>query len=356
MGGNTLAEGDGSGNLTAEYIYFGSKRVARIDLPANTVHYYLSDHLNSTSMVVGSSGIPEEESDYSPFGTEYVITGAGVNRYKFTGKERDAETGLDDMGARYYGNVFGRFAQADPLYLEFHRLTDPQQLNLYMYGRDNPLKYTDPLGLDITCDGSRCNDYLGALQKDVSFKVTMDKNGKIGTEGDIDKKHLSKSEKQLLKAIDDTKHHVTINAIDGGKDSSVFFGASHGASHTIAFDQAALLDSPKNAGGMTSAQLIGHETLEGYAESQGNSLIDAHNYANEFFGGLGAGTLKGATYGSQNGNVVQLTGSFSIYGSSTTERITVQFATPIPQQDFLKGKGAPYPQYPIKVEAAENKK
>jgi YD repeat-containing protein len=38
MGGNTLAEAGGSGNLTAEYIYFGGKRVARVDLPANTVH------------------------------------------------------------------------------------------------------------------------------------------------------------------------------------------------------------------------------------------------------------------------------------------------------------------------------
>jgi len=35
MGGNTLAEGYSSGNLTAEYVYFGGKRVARIDLPAN---------------------------------------------------------------------------------------------------------------------------------------------------------------------------------------------------------------------------------------------------------------------------------------------------------------------------------
>jgi hypothetical protein len=47
MGDNTLAEGDGTGNLTAEYVYFGGKRGARIDLPANTVHYYISDHLNS---------------------------------------------------------------------------------------------------------------------------------------------------------------------------------------------------------------------------------------------------------------------------------------------------------------------
>jgi hypothetical protein len=73
MGGNTLAEGNGSGNLTAEYIYFGGQRVARIDLPANTVHYYLSDHLGSTSIVASAAGVIEEESDYYPFGTEVVI-------------------------------------------------------------------------------------------------------------------------------------------------------------------------------------------------------------------------------------------------------------------------------------------
>jgi RHS repeat-associated protein len=355
MGGNTLAEGDGSGNLTAEYIYFGSKRVARIDLPANTVHYYLSDLLGSTSLVANAAGAIEEESDYYPFGTEVIVTG-GVNELKFTGKRRDTESQLDYFGARYYSNGLGRFAQADPLYVEMHRLIDPQQLNLYTYGRNNPLKYIDPTGWDVTCTGNRCNDYLKALQKDASFKVAYDENGKVVTEGDIDKKSLSKTDKALLKAIDDPKHHVKISAIDGEQDSSVFFGASHGASHTIAFDQAALLDSAKNAGGMTSAQLIGHETLEGYAESQGNSLIDAHNYANEFFGGLDIGTLQGATYGSQNGNVVQLTANFSIHGNSTTERITLQYVTPIPRQDFLKGKGGPYPVYPSDVEAVEKKK
>jgi hypothetical protein len=99
---------DGSGALTAEYIYFGGSRVARIDLPANSVHYYLSDHLNSTSVVANSAGVIEEESDYSSFGTEYALTG-GPNKYKFTDKERDSETGLDYFGARYYSNWLGRF-------------------------------------------------------------------------------------------------------------------------------------------------------------------------------------------------------------------------------------------------------
>lgn len=147
MGGNTLAEDDGSGNLTAEYIYCGGKRVARIDLPGGAVHYYLSDHLNSTSIVVSSSGIPEEESDYSPFGTEYIITGAGVSRYKFTGKERDPESGLDDFGARYYGNAMGRFLtpdfsdESDPV--PFAEFSDPQTLNPYGFARNNPLRYLD---------------------------------------------------------------------------------------------------------------------------------------------------------------------------------------------------------------------
>jgi hypothetical protein len=90
---------------------------------------------------------------------------------------------------------------------------------------------------------------------------------------------LSKSDKAFLAAIDDSKHHVTINAVEGDKDSSVFFGGSHGATHTINFDQTALLDSPKNAGGMTAASLVGHETLEGYQQSIGYSMTEGHNYA-----------------------------------------------------------------------------
>src|SRR5262249_7790280 len=72
MNGDTLAESDGSGNLTAEYIYFGGLRIVRIDLPGGSVHYYLSDHLKSTSLVVSASHVTEEESDYSPYGSEYV--------------------------------------------------------------------------------------------------------------------------------------------------------------------------------------------------------------------------------------------------------------------------------------------
>jgi RHS repeat-associated protein len=149
MGGNTLAEGDGSGNLTAEYIYFGGKRVARIDLSANSVHYYLSDHLSSTSIVASAIGTVEEESDYYPFGTEVVVTG-GVNELKFTGKRRDTESQLDYFGARYYSNVLGRWLSPDwagkPEAVPYSSLGNPQSLNLYSYGLDNPSSKIDPDG------------------------------------------------------------------------------------------------------------------------------------------------------------------------------------------------------------------
>jgi hypothetical protein len=47
-----------------------------------------------------------------------------------TGKERDPESGLDNFGARYDSSSMGRFMSPDPLYIEAHRLADPQRLNL----------------------------------------------------------------------------------------------------------------------------------------------------------------------------------------------------------------------------------
>jgi RHS repeat-associated protein len=65
-----------------------------------------------------------------------------------TGKERDNESGLDMMGARYYGSSMGRFMSPDPSGLVFASFANPQSLNLYSYAQNNPLIYTDPTGLD----------------------------------------------------------------------------------------------------------------------------------------------------------------------------------------------------------------
>src|ERR1700733_3499674 len=66
--------------------------------------------------------------------------------YKFTGKERDSESGLDNFGPRYYASTMGRFMSPDPFGGHY---TDPQTLNKYAYVRNNPLRFTDPTGYDL---------------------------------------------------------------------------------------------------------------------------------------------------------------------------------------------------------------
>jgi RHS repeat-associated protein len=65
----------------------------------------------------------------------------------FTGKERDSESGNDYLGARYYASTMGRFLSPDPSMLDYADPTNPQSLNLYGYGLNNPLIFIDPSGL-----------------------------------------------------------------------------------------------------------------------------------------------------------------------------------------------------------------
>ncbi len=350
MGSAPLTETDLAGNVQNTYIFFHGQRIARSD-NSGAVHYYFSDQLGSHGVIENATASTcEQDIDYYPYGgvgNDYCP--GGTQHYKFTGKERDAESGLDNFGARYDASSMGRFMTPDPLYIEAHRLVDPQRLNLYGYVRNNPLNLTDATGLDVTCTGDKCTDYLKALQKDVSFKLGYDKDGKVVTQGDINKKDLSKSDKAFLRAIDDSKHHVSINAVGGDKDSSVFFGASHGSSHTINFDQTGLLDSPKNAGGMTSAGLVGHETLEGYDEAKGYSMMEGHNWAAGLgFPGFDKITLSTAQ--EQNGLVFGVTGTWHVQGTSINEQIQMRYVTPIPEADFKQGRGLPAANYPVSVE------
>lgn len=70
----------------------------------------------------------------------------GYPSQKFTGKERDSESGLDYFGARYYGSSLGRFTSPDPAKLDIRHLLNPQKWNKYAYTINNPLRYFDPDG------------------------------------------------------------------------------------------------------------------------------------------------------------------------------------------------------------------
>jgi RHS repeat-associated protein len=156
-----VAESDLAGTLKSEYIFFDGERVARRDGATGTggVLYYFSDHLKTASVITDSAGVIKAESDYYPWGGELQFVNNDSNDYKFTGKKRDVETGLDYFGARYYSNGLGRWVSADwsstpvPVpYADFH---DPQSLSLYGYVRNAPTVKVDA---DGHCEGDDCQN------------------------------------------------------------------------------------------------------------------------------------------------------------------------------------------------------
>lgn len=148
-----------SGGVTTVYVYDVQGQLAAeyatavANSPCRTC-YLTGDHLGSTRLVTDGSGNTVSLHDYLPWGEEIpagvggrgTIYGAPDSvRHKFTGKERDAETGLDYFGARYFSGPQGRFTSPDKPFADQHP-ENPQTWNLYMYGRNNPVRFLDDTG------------------------------------------------------------------------------------------------------------------------------------------------------------------------------------------------------------------
>jgi RHS repeat-associated protein len=153
-GSDVLDETDQNGNLTNEHVFSGGKRIARLDSSGN-IFFYFADHLGTSRTILqaGQTGFCYD-ADFYPFGGEIKYTETCSQNYKFTGKERDTESNLDNFGARYNISRLGRFMSPDLFTVTLGRVADPQQLNLYAYVRNNPLTHVDPAGMII--DDAEC--------------------------------------------------------------------------------------------------------------------------------------------------------------------------------------------------------
>jgi RHS repeat-associated protein len=238
---STLFVYDATGQLAAEY---GG--------PKDGGTWYLGvDHLGSTRLMVqeGTQG-PDEvrRYDYLPDGPELlagdrtVELGYGLAgpRLRFTGRERDVETGLDFFGARYFSGAQGRFTSPDPVIVTPARMQDPQRFNLYAYARNNPFKFIDPRGEDIefandTEDGRR--RALALITRNLSAReaanigIRQNKSGAYEAYV-IDKKAIGKGAsdayKQLTGLIGDHSIVADVGVIGGGLTATFREGALGG--------------------------------------------------------------------------------------------------------------------------------
>jgi RHS repeat-associated protein len=181
IGGELVAEYNAYAAPTAplkEYGYRNGKMVVIAE--GSNPKWLIQDHLGSTRMEIGLSGSLSAVTrhDYLPFGEElggavrtapYGFGAATNTKQKFTGQERDVETGLDFMQARYCSSIQGRFASADPIFYQKEMLVDPQRYNLYGYVRNNPLRFIDPKGeaIQLPDDPKEREIVLEALKKAV---------------------------------------------------------------------------------------------------------------------------------------------------------------------------------------------
>ena len=215
---------DAQGELAAEY---GGTATA-----AGT-QYLSADALGSTRILMNGTCVikrlnylPLERWRRHPASAERQgITDCGVATYggepdltvEFTGKERDAETGLDYFGARYFSGAQGRFTSTDPLLNSGHP-ANPQTWNRYSYALNSPLRYTDPTGMYVwgKCSGSE--DECKAEQQRFRNSVTNLKKAASQLEaGSKERKELDKVVKKLG---DEGKGNNNINFGDAGKPTA----------------------------------------------------------------------------------------------------------------------------------------
>src|SRR5262249_27229813 len=110
-----------------------------LDDTTPAVKYHLGDHLSSSNLVIDKAGNWINREEYTPYG-ETSFGSFSRKRYRFTGKERDEESGLNYHGARYCAPWLARWTNCDPL-----GMTDG--FSLYTFVRGNPLKLVDKNGL-----------------------------------------------------------------------------------------------------------------------------------------------------------------------------------------------------------------
>ena len=117
---------------------------AQVQSQKSLTRYQRDNHLGSACLELDEIGAVISYEEYYPYGsTSYQAVRSGVEvsqkRYRFTGKERDEETGLYYHGARYYAAWLGRWTSCDPAGM----VDGP---DLYAYTGNNPLRHVDPTG------------------------------------------------------------------------------------------------------------------------------------------------------------------------------------------------------------------
>lgn len=198
-----------------------------------------------------------------------------------TGKERDAETGLDYFGARYFASSQGRMTSPDAPFADQHP-ADPQSWNLYAYGRNNPLRFIDPSGREAI-SAEQCAKNPQCMT--VSVNVILDQNAKIfDKNGNLTENYQKSLDAQLDLARDEYGTigiYLDVSVSKGAVDNKfVTEGMKEGSINVAVSDSAGAANI--NFKGGSRLQIEGPVVLLNMANAERNTL--SHELAHHFSG------------------------------------------------------------------------
>jgi RHS repeat-associated protein len=170
------------------HVMDGQQRVALVETRtdravARTVRYQFGNHLGSAALELDDQAQIISYEDYYPYGSTSYQAGpsqaeVSLKRYRYTGMERDEESGLEYHSARYYAPWLGRWTSCDPIGIE-------GGLNVYSYCSCNCIKLSDPKGTDPPHDASVTTEVHGTTFKRVEVLDRDDEHAKLITTGDL---------------------------------------------------------------------------------------------------------------------------------------------------------------------------
>ncbi|MEP7212409.1 MAG: RHS repeat-associated core domain-containing protein, partial [Acidobacteriota bacterium] len=313
--GKYYYDGDGkrvkkvTASETVVFAYSGGKLVAEYSSATPTAspntYYTTIDYLGSPRVITDRMGTVISRRDFMPFGEElfpdatYRLAASkyGVNdniRQRFTGYQKDDETGLDFAEARMYKNEHARFTAIDPL-LASGKSDNPQTFNRFVYAGNNPILRTDPTGEDWIIQVNR--EKVGKREVNVSRPVWIPKG---------EAPSIAERAPHIWEAdLPGGKGYQALDR-DNERASAVF--ATRGEAEAVQSGWA----TQKLAGSITQGVEDG---LTGIAKGAGNAVIGTVNSLTNPLGPAGA--MAGVPNPLEVGSIPYDNATQASYGSAT---------------------------------------
>ena len=245
------------------------------------VYFYHSDHLGSASWITNAAGIPIQHLQYLPFGERFVdqrSTGYS-ERFTFTGKERDEETGFGYFGARYMDHeLMTMWLSVDPLADKYPSISP------YAYCAWNPVKLVDSDGRDW--DPATKEDVINPYRAEVKKRMSMIEE-KRENDGNPDLYSDQYSEYQsILQELDDLeKDHDHIYQIvpvrNAENDGVVTLGKMQDNKRIISIKIKLKASSIRGNSIFRHLEVISHELKHAYQFYQGRLGFILNTYGDQ---------------------------------------------------------------------------